>query len=259
MNIGIVGLLPEQVRIVQQEFPAHALKFLSKDNESETVNFTKGCDKVVLMTKFIGHHIQDRVPPSKRVLLTGGITKLKSTLQKFPTPVKVTMGTKPTLPTSLAPTQKKRVNQIDWSPLNHAKTGDVIRIDRPKAMTRDAFEKRCGVQRSYAKTNHGVVSKPQRLLDGYALITVTEVRHVNGSAPATAKRPPKVDDMQIEMHRSTTAPMLTQARESAFWQSVFVETMKQWPGAPIDTIAARADEALRAYNARAAVGAAHQH
>lgn len=270
MQIGICGLLPDQVRWVQQEFPQHALRFLDKDHESEALTFAKGCDKVVLMTKFIGHHLQDRVQPSKRILVTGGTTKLKQVLAKLPTPAKdVTpaRASHPTLPASLTakpalPSRKGRwgVDEVvDYSELLHpTHVGQVITIKRPKSCTLAAFNMRVSNARTRAK-KHGIVTTPHKMVDGGAVMTIKAIGNVAVHATAPPETAPpeatqETEAMQIavDVQRSVAVvPALTQARESAFWQSVFVETMKQWPGAPIDTIAARADEALRAYNARA--------
>ena len=254
MNIGIVGLLPEQVRFVAQEFPAHSLKFLSKDNESEMGNFAKGCDKVVLMTKFIGHHIQDRVQPSKRILLTGGVTKLKATLQKLPTPVKLTTPPRP------APAPAKHApDVVDWSPLYAAtEVGQEIRIPRPPRLSIAAFSGRLTVGRSYIKKQRGIVTTPHKMIDGFAVMTVCEMRTCNTTKPAESQAAPSEGQamQQIETTQtvlpaiSAEAVSLADNRAAAFWQSVFLETVKQWPGAPVDLCASRADEAVAAYRSR---------
>lgn len=263
MNIGICGLLPDQVRWVQQEFPQHSLRFLDKDAESQASTFAKGCDKVVLMTKFIGHHLQDRVPPSKRVLVTGGTTKLRSVLNTMPTPVRMT--TPPPAPKAAAVVQ---AGDVDYSPMLNANVGDTVTIIRPKSCTLKAFEWRLANARTRAKKIHGIVTTVPKSVDGGMQLTIkakSTTLPKEDAPPAVAtsatdqqdsavpSTPQETTQMQIAIETArpiAVVPVLTQARESAFWQSVFVETMKQWPGAPIDTIAARADEALRAYNAR---------
>jgi hypothetical protein len=256
MNIGIVGLLPEQVRFVQQEFPGHALKFLSKDNESEMGNFAKGCDKVVLMTKFIGHHIQDRVQPSKRILLTGGVTKLKATLSKLPSPVKLTTPTPQAKPAPIA-----AASEVDWSPLDTAKLGDEVRIARPASVSLKAFDMRVIAGRSYRKKTRGIVTTPHRMVDGFAVMTIREMRTCTDGPAAIEQATPtptsEETTMQLE-HLQTGMPVvqgvapvsLADSRAAAFWQSVFLETVKQWPGAPVDLCASRADEAVAAYRKR---------
>jgi hypothetical protein len=255
MNIGIVGLLPEQVRFVQQEFPGHALKFLSKDNESEMGNFAKGCDKVVLMTKFIGHHIQDRVQPSKRILLTGGVTKLKATLQKLPSPVKTT-----TPPPQARPVVATS-SEVDWSPLDAATAGAEIRIARPASVSLKQFDMRVTAGRSYRKKTRGIVTTPHRMVDGFAVMTVKEVRTCMTATADEQEPAPNSEGqtMQLETLQAGVPVVgnvervsLADGRAAAFWQSMFLETVKQWPGAPVELCAQRADEAVAAYRKRIA-------
>lgn len=259
MQIGIVGLLPEQVRIVQQEFPQHSLRFLSKDRESETNAFTKGCDKVVLMTNFIGHHMQDRVPLPKRVFCSGGMTKLRNTLKSLPA-----IKGQPPMTTAQPQTAKPSApadDAVDWSPFDAAlNVGDEIRIARPKRITIAAFDVRITAGRSYRKKHHGVTTTPQKMVDGFAVMRVKAIEKQPVAAVETPTAhlvpapQPESTAMQLitrDTQATTQAPTLANPRESAFWQSVFVETLKQWPGAPIHTIAQRADEAMQAYACRA--------
>lgn len=268
MNIGIVGLLPEQVRIVQQEFPQHALRFLSKDNEQETTQFAKGCDKVVMMTNFIGHSIQDRVPQPKRVYVTGGMTKLKSTLKTLPA-VKgqppVATATQATQP---AKTARSTDDSVDWSALDDPllQVGQVIKIERPKRVTIKSFDMRITAGRSWRKMKYGLVTTPHKIVDGFAIFKVKALPATVAPVETPTPQPdaattPESTPVQLVnlMPNTQATPTLANPRESAFWQSVFVETLKQWPGAPIVTIAARADEAMQAYACRAvaAVNASH--
>lgn len=285
MNIAICGLMPEQVRIVQQEFPKHSLRFLDLDHQRGPAikNAAKGCDKVILMTGgagLVSHATQDQVPPSKRLIIRGGIQKLRAELQKLPTPVRdVTplRGTAPTLPASMSSpkvltykrngkTMTRSMDEVDFSPFASIKVGDEVRIERPKTCTIKQFDNRLTAKRCTLK-RHGILTTPHRIHDGYAVTTVKAMPVATPATPAPDAAAPsaaqKTQPMQttIEVQRPVAngAPVLVQARESAFWQSVFVETMRQWPGAPIDTIAARADEALRAYNSRASVSVGDRH
>ena len=269
MNIGILGLLPEQVRFVQQEFPHHSLRFLEQDELAKAPQFAKGCDKVIVLTKFVSHDIVGRIPKQKAVVLgsQSSTQKLKQVLSTLPTPVKTTTPPAPALPAKKTQTfirAGKEVvrdvgNEVDWSPLDTAQQGDEVRIARPSAVTLKAFEQRLTAGRSYRKAKRGIVTTPHKIVDGFAVMTVTAVRTCETAPPdatapteATQEAAPMQTEIAIEVQRPVVAiPVLTQGRESAFWQSMFIETAKQWPGAPIETIAARADEALRAYNVRA--------
>lgn len=274
MNIGIVGLLPEQVRLVQQEFPQHALRFLSKDNESETIQFAKGCDKVVMMTNFIGHHIQDRVPQPKRVFVTGGMTKLKNTLKTLPAAIgQPPMPSPATTAAKSAKPAPEYADLVDWSALDNANVGEEIRIARPPRVSLKLFNMRVTAGRSYRKSHMGIVTTPHRIVDGFAVMKVkektapTKGKHVAAletppSQPTpepTAETAPMQQVITLRDTQQQATVSLANPRESAFWQSVFVETLKQWPGAPITTIATRADEAMQAYACRAvsAVNASH--
>lgn len=289
MNIAICGLMPEQVRIVQQEFPKHSLRFLDLDHQRGPAikNAAKGCDKVILMTGgagLVSHATQDQVPPSKRLIVRGGIQKLRAELQKLPTPVRDVTPVKasmPTLPASL-PTAKtqtfkrngqtivRNMDEIDYSVFDGVSVGDEVRIKRPSSVTLKQFDQRITAKRSNLK-KHGMVTTPHKMLDGFAVTTVKALAPTKGkrvAASETAAPQPaapveqETATMQIavEVQRPVAvsgAPVLTSSRESAFWQSMFIETAKQWPGAPVETIAARADEALRAYNARVGTVSAH--
>lgn len=75
MKIGVVGLIPPQIQQMRNRLPGYALEFLPRDNEQKSSNvttFVKSMDKVVLMTRFISHSTSDKVPPEKRVMITGG-------------------------------------------------------------------------------------------------------------------------------------------------------------------------------------------
>jgi len=278
MKIGILGLLPEQVRMVQQEFPQHSLHFLNRDREGETRTFAKGCDKVILMTKFISHTIQDRIPERKRLFCNGSVSGLKSEILKLPTPCKVIampqpipMSQRKPAPAAAPVISKKPGKQtlppdeiVDWSPLDNAKPGETVRIKRPAKVTIALFDGRVTAGRCYRKKHFGVHTTPHKIVDGYAVMTVKdrtleavaalETGALQPSRPDTPQEEAAVQVFTDTQRNLTTAPAL-QARESAFWQSAFIETMRQWPGAPVETIAARADECLRAYTSRAAMAA----
>lgn len=288
MNIAICGLQPEQVRIVQQEFPKHSLRFLDLDHQRGPAikNAAKGCDKVILMTGgagLVSHTTQDQVPPSKRLIVRGGIQKLRAELQKLPTPVRDVTPAKasaPTLPASMnartftrnGKTIVRSTDEIDYSPFEGAQAGDTVQIKRPASCTLKQFDQRISAKRSNLK-KHGIVTSMHKILDGYAVITIKAVTAPKAKAVATPETtapqpaaPPEQETAAMQVHVEVQRPVavangtvLATGRESAFWQSVFVETMKQWPGAPIDTIAARADEALRTYNARASVTVGDRH
>lgn len=284
MQIGILGLLPEQANAVQEEFPDHALRFLSKDHQSNAGTFAKGCDKVVLMTRFIGHDMMDHVPMKKRVFCNGSVSSLKSQLLKLPTVPKVTqMAPKPAPVTSS--TAHKNPGKmtlpadelVDWTPMDVAKMGEEVRIKRPAKVTIKLFDGRITAGRSYRKAKWGIETTPHKIVDGYAVFKIKDTRAamakklghpdpVAASATPVPDATPPVNQQEaapVEIYADnqralSTAPAL-QARESAFWQSAFIETMRQWPGAPVETIAARADECLRAYTSRAAVGKGERH
>lgn len=268
MNIAICGLLPEQVRFVQQEFPKHSLRFVDIDAQTgpSMKQAAQGCDKVILLTNFINHTTQSLVPPSKRILVRGGISKLRAQLNKMPTPVK-TIATP--APVATAPAVQK--GDVDYSPMKDRAIGDRVVIMRPRTCTLAQFEMRLANARSRWK-KLGVHTSPPKKVEGGMAFTITAMRAPEAPVVATSETapaqpapstPPETADMQqiaVEVQRPVAvAPVLTQARESAFWQSVFVETMKQWPGAPVDIIAARADEALRAYTGRVAVSLGDRH
>lgn len=257
MNIGILGLLPEQVRFVQQEFPNHALRFLEQDAIKTAPQFAKGCDKVVVLTKFIGHAIVDRIPARKKVVIHGGAQKLKAYLSAQPTPVKVIV---PPKPIATEPTREGRArdytNEVDYAPLLAAAVGDEVRIARPAKCTLASFAKRIEVKRSTFKKVHGVRTSVARIVDGFAVMKVLEIRTRETAPPESQTAPtneiaPMQNEVTVQPLQGITGlPSLPDARSAAFWQSVFVETVKQWPGAPIEMCAARADEAVSAYRSR---------
>lgn len=79
MKIGIVGLIPPQIKQLEARLPGYDLTFLPRDIESKPANVTTFCksmDKVILVTKFLGHKTQDHVPNSKRVLVSGGASMI---------------------------------------------------------------------------------------------------------------------------------------------------------------------------------------
>lgn len=283
MNVGIMGLLPEQVRMVQQEFPRHALRFLRSDDIGRAAEFVKGCDRIVLMTKFISHSMQDHVPPKKRVLIDGGITKLKSYLQTLPTPAKdVPVPQAKPAPTPAAnakPTSRfgsgPRDQQIDFSSLYNAKVGDVITLKRPAQVTLKQFDGRISATRSYALKVYGVKTSPHKIGDGIATMKCIakvaprkpaqysqgirrEVEVVKAPAPAVAllgTTTPELQQPELQPGpmqnaldaRAATTLQLADESTAQFWREVFVERLRRVSeGVPVASVISDADAAVRA-------------
>jgi hypothetical protein len=277
MQIGILGLLPDQARLVKKEFPRHALRFLSKDRDADAKQFVKACDRVILMTKFISHDLQSKVPERKRLFCNGSVAGLKDQISKLPTPVKtivakpvISMPTPSPAPASVSgPVQESESNtSVDWKPLETAKVGDVVTIQRPANVTVDKFLQRISAGRSYRKSHFGVHTTPHAYMDNHAVFSVTKIDPEKVKAVAAVETPvgedapePKAEgaNMLTRNVQTTHPTMLGNSQEIALWQSVFTETLKQWPGAPVEMIASRADDAVKALLARVAVSGRASH
>jgi hypothetical protein len=279
MNVGIMGLLPEQVRMVQQEFPRHALRFLRSDDIGRAAEFVKGCDRIVLMTKFISHSMQDHVPPKKRVLIDGGITKLKSYLQTLPTPVKdVPVPQAKPAPTPAAnakPTSKfgsgPRDQQIDFSSLYNAKVGDVITLKRPAQVTLKQFDNRISATRSYVLKTYGVKTTTHKIGDGVATMKCVakvapkkppqysmgyrrDVEVATAPAPAvsllgtaTPALQPAPGPMQNALDARPAPPVLRDEAVAQFWREVFLERLRRSSEeVRVESVVSDADAAVRA-------------
>lgn len=86
-KVAIIGLLPDQVHMIEQEFKEML------DVRCHTTDYARGrgriiahgADVVVLMTKFISHDTQESVKPyAKRLeLVSGGMTALRECLENL--------------------------------------------------------------------------------------------------------------------------------------------------------------------------------
>jgi hypothetical protein len=200
------------VNTIRKAFPKLSLEFLPKERDREAGEFAQRCVKVVLMTKFIGHPSQNAVPPHKRVLITGGTTKLRQWLERanLPTVVKPQPKKKEELP--MVPTDKK----IDYSALMTCAIGKTVAIKRPPHTTLAQFEAKITASRSYYWRHHGI--KTTASFQGeVAVLTVvaradqasTKALLPDAESPAAKYFPPAVTEE-------------SQANYRMFWQQVLV-------------------------------------
>ena len=84
-RILIVGLLPSQTNIINQEFSkAFDLAFFSSDRIAGLRNASQNVDLVVTMTDFISHAHEEGVQGSEdRRRVSGGMTRLRNTLRDY--------------------------------------------------------------------------------------------------------------------------------------------------------------------------------
>lgn len=235
MKIGVVGLLSDQAQRVQHDFPMHDLRFFSKDR-GDMDAFIAGVEKVVLMTKFIGHSMQDKVPMRKRVLLTGGETKLKDWLKTAPGKVITVTPPQPAVDTIKESAMPRGKPMTDWSFLKKHKVGDNVVIKRPPHLTADSWQQKIDAGRSYYKTKHGIHTTP-KLVAGGVQLTITKVEEVAKKSskrsvvtdapvttPAEGPMPAAVPAMTMAM-----PGVITDTRR-AFWRNIIEARTTTMPG-----------------------------
>jgi hypothetical protein len=231
MKIGIIGLLPDQENQIRKEFPTHALEFLPKERSREAKEFAVRHSKVVLMTKFIGHSTQEGIPTHKRVMIHGGMTKLRAWIN-----------TQASAPVTVhhAPAQRKETTmtnvetKIDYKALLTAPIGQALVWKRPARTTIAKWEKQVGAMRSYYKRKHGVETELE-FKEGSAVIKV-----ISRADKQTTDAPvPEI---------SATAEVIGIASERQFWEAVVVARMGT--ALPVSLVLREADAVLEAARER---------
>jgi len=233
VKIGIIGLLPEQAHYVKQQFPNYAIEFLPREREREAAAFAQRHSKVVLMTKFISHSVQNAVPIHKRVHISGGTTALAKWLNTQASAVTVTKPTPVHKEPEMAPAANDK--PLDFAPLKTLDIGESLVLKRPKQTTLKGFEANVNSTRSYYKTKHGVITVVE-FKEGSATITVVE-----------RNKPSKKKGEQVA---AEPAPVLPRAETGVawmphlrdFWQQVYVARAAL--GLPNDLCVNDADVAL---------------
>lgn len=84
MSIAVIGLLPDQIQKAMSWDVTRRLgvHYVPKDRMKSSIDeVVRSNDAVVMMTKFINHNIQDKIPPAKRRFVDGGLTKLRDQLE----------------------------------------------------------------------------------------------------------------------------------------------------------------------------------
>lgn len=205
MKVGVVGLLSGQSFVIRNEFKELDLEFLPREREREVGALAGRCSKVILMKKFISHQSQNAVPTHKRVLIDGGMTKLRLWLNTHQ-PVKTTTAAKK--PINVDAFFEANGGKIDWSPLTTAKVDDVLAFKRPSTLSRKKWEQNVSSIRSYYARAHGV--KTTATTDEqFAYLTVRKAKEEQ-----QAPLPKPADEVVSVVCRG--------AAERSFWEAALV-------------------------------------
>lgn len=223
MKIGIVGLLADQVNTIRAAYPQHALEFLDRERERETRDFAARCSKVALMTKFISHSTSNAVPAHKRVMINGGLTKLRVWLNTQATAPITTIHKHVTKePIMTAPESSK----VDYKLLLAAAIGETVEFKRPAKTTIAKWETQIHSARSYYRRHHGIQTEVA-YKDGVAALTIVD----------RASKEKKVVGQTVQQ----TTPSGGEG-DRQFWQQVLLARLNA--AMPIESAIRDADTAL---------------
>jgi hypothetical protein len=277
-KILIAGLLPQQIRTINNSFPGRGLQFLHKDSQRKLSSIVPEVDRVVLMQKFISHEVSDQVPREKRVLVPGGMTNLKRILeQQLAIPdeilrgersatqqklrnngVPLAVGPEVTAPppgtTMMAPGKngsrrelpKHKGGHRDWTVLLTAEAGEVFFMPYGKD-DQKRVEQRVQVTRSAYKLRSGLLTKQRKVAGGIEI----EVLGPSKKAQQTAEPPAQqtAPAQQVVAEPPTQASLPQFLRD--FWIDAYLAALKATPGLVREKAAAEsADAAVAAYTAR---------
>jgi hypothetical protein len=255
MRIAVVGLLPELADRVRSAFPNHDLRFVSGDRQNKIDEIVKTSDKVILMRRFIAHSTSDKVPMSKRVILGGSESTLKTWLQTAPTKVVTIKHDNANKGNAnMAPAE----NEIDWTALKTAAIGDEVTAKRPARVTMPVWETRVHAVRSYYRTKHGIKTEVA-FRDGVAHVKVIEIIDKKKKA---AEPVAEVEPTAMTLHDADVLPdnaspaakyFTAPAVESpalVFWRDVVLSRVRSLPGSSADDAIAFANAIAEAERAR---------
>jgi len=82
-KILIIGMLPNQFVIIQKEYEQHFELKGAHEITGTNRNIADTADKVIMLTKFVSHSTQNMIPKEKLIYADGGITNVRSTLEKL--------------------------------------------------------------------------------------------------------------------------------------------------------------------------------
>lgn len=83
MDITVIGLKPDQERLIEREFVHHEFSFISSTSGKKTLS-VPNTDSVLLMTKFCSHSQQDAVREHPGLtFVNGGLSSLRELLRNL--------------------------------------------------------------------------------------------------------------------------------------------------------------------------------
>lgn len=235
MRIGIIGLLPDQANIIRDEFSHYHIECLPREREREAAEFATRFAKVALMVNFIGHATQDAIPRHKRVLIQGGMSKLRQWLTTQASAVEVKVKPAPKTEPKKVVIERTTDKKTDYTLLLKLNIGEKVSFKRPPHTTMLAFEKQVAGTRSYYRRKHGLVTKAS-FVDSVCEITVVDKIKPHKTEEAAPR----------ETHVIVEASKTDERRE--FWKAAFLASLPTVPN--VKRAADDADKALAALEAR---------
>jgi hypothetical protein len=249
----------------------------------------KSADRIVLMGKFISHSLSGRVDRTKSILLHGGMGKLRSTLSHLNAAAPVVRearledshqyGVRNEMPKDQKQTEFK-------AKFDAAKPGDVLEFKRPPTTSLVAWGKRGEAIRSYYKLNKGIHSDME-MREGVLRFLITKItpplkglgreeikrlsnmtaeeaaaeleafkNKKNAPVEIAADAPPADvlhdnESPAAKYFPPAAAPATYQGAMSdrAFWQDVYMQSMKTAPGAGAEYHVSQANLAVNSMRA----------
>lgn len=284
MKVAVVGMLPRQ----EQELGVHNFKHLDvrfankgpKYGLNETV--FDSVDRIVVMAKWISHALIGKLDRSKTTMIQGGLGKARAELQRLNDLARMHETPAPRVAHPLSYSTVEDSNVADNNPYNAlilgAKEGDVLTFTRPPHTTIDKWKTQWQVRRSYYKLNYGVHSEIE-YRDGKAALLITKVAPQEGrrsgkkvvteaeagevlglpAPPAQTlsdqlKQPPEEAEIEHDFSNARRGaviqiPNLFERDQYTFWTEVFMQSMRNNPGATPLQHKDHANAALAAFRA----------
>lgn len=231
-RVIIVGLFPRQFEEIASEFPGLDLRHVPQGSAYDTSQLYRNADRIMVMTKFIGHDLSDKVrnscDPRNIIWNHGAFSAARNELAKLESQAKLLADQKVI---SLPIREASGIYRIDFSALRHAKTGETLTYTRPETMPAHNFESEITNALGYYKKECGV--RASHHVSG-GKVTITVERGVNHLENAEAALLESFEREAPESARNT----------KRFWRDVYLESYRSRPLADAAEHVAFADAAM---------------
>jgi hypothetical protein len=234
MRVAIIGLLPAQARIIQDEFPDLDLRISHQDarvSASLAAIAANGADKAIIMTRFVAHKQIGLIKDP--IYVNGAMSSLRKVLRTMQPPCQ-----KASLIEQAATMVHIPHEPNDFKKLRDAKVGDVLEFHRPPHHDIKTWSKTLARMTTFYRNKYGITTELSQK-DGKAEIMIVSVDK------GTPEKSPSV----MPKAQPATPPVANDL-DRRFWQEVFLQAQRNNPGSDAITHARQADAAIDALHAK---------